>query len=194
MTKAMRGDNPDLPPRLAPVPREGWTQQIREFFAIMEGPHTLEQGTRFTAQAVMANHPELATEWARYNRFVARDLDLPDTLREIAILRTAWNLQAGYEWYQHRIIARRCGLSEAQLEAVKQGEGAAIWEDRERFIIRAADEICANAEASAETVESLLQHFGKRQLLEILWTIGTYGMLAWIFNSLRMPIEEFCIS
>jgi alkylhydroperoxidase family enzyme len=190
----MRGADPDIPSRLAPVPREGWDDQIRRFFAIMEGPQTLEHGTRFNAQAVMANHPELATAWATYNRFVARDLDLPDRLREIAILRTAWNLQAGYEWYQHRIIARRHGLGEAELEALSNDEGAGSWSYAERLVIRASDEICANAEASAETVAGLLAHFGKRQLLEILWVIGTYGMLGRIFNSLRIPIEDFCIT
>ncbi|RJF91294.1 carboxymuconolactone decarboxylase family protein [Sphingomonas cavernae] len=190
----MRGNDPELPPRIPPVPREGWTDEIRQFFAIMEGPQTIEQGTRFNAQAIMANHPELSTAWAHYNKFVARELEIPDSLREIAILRTAWNLQAGYEWYQHRIIGRRCGLSEEQLEALKEGEGAPVWSEDERLVIRAADEICANAEASAETIESLLQRFGPRQLLEILWTIGTYGMLAWIFNSLRIPIEDFCIT
>jgi alkylhydroperoxidase family enzyme len=190
----MRGDDPDTPPRIAPVPREGWSDQIRQFFAIMEGAQTLEHGTRFNAQAVMANHPELATSWATYNKFLARDLDLPDRLREIAILRTVWNLQAGYEWYQHRIIGRRCGLSEAELEALSKEKGAGEWGEAERLVIRAADEICANAEASAETIAGLLGHFGKRQLLEILWVIGSYGMLAWIFNSLRIPIEDFCIS
>ena len=190
----MRGDDPDVPARIDPVPREGWTDQIRSFFAIMEGPQTLEHGTRFNAQAIMANHPELAAAWAHYNKFVARDLDLPDPVREIAILRTAWNLQAGYEWYQHRIIGRRCGLSEAQLEALKEEEDSPVWSHTERLVIRAADQICANAEASAETVAGLLEHFGKRQTLEILWVIGSYGMLAWIFNSLRIPIEDFCIT
>jgi len=190
----MRGDDPDIPPRIAPVPREGWNEQIRQFFAIMEGPQTLEHGTRFNAQAVMANHPELATSWATYNKFVARDLDLPDRVREIAILRTAWNLQAGYEWYQHRIIARRYGLSEVELEALSKDESAGLWSDAERLVILASDEICANAEASAGTLAGLLEHFGKRQLLEILWVIGSYGMLAWIFNSLKIPIEDFCIT
>lgn len=190
----MRGDDPKAPPRLAPVPREDWTQQIREFFAIMEGPQCLTEGTRFNAQAIMANHPELAAAWAGYNRFVAKEMDLPDSLREVAILRTAWNLAAGYEWFQHRIIARRCGLSEAQLEAIREGRAAPVWSEVERLVIRAADEICADAEASAETVAGLLDQLGPRQLLEVLWTIGTYGMLGRIFNSLRIPIEPFCIS
>jgi 4-carboxymuconolactone decarboxylase len=190
----MRGDNPSLPPLLAPVPREGWTDQIRQFFAIMEGPQTIVEGTRFNAQAIMANHPELVTAWVGYNKFIARDLELADSLREIAILRIAWNLQAGYEWYQHRLIGRRAGLSAAQLAAISEAPDSPIWSDEERWIIRCADEMHARSEASEETITALLAHFGPRQLLEILWTIGTYGMLGWIFNSLHIPIEEFCLS
>lgn len=190
----MKGGDPKGTPLLAPVPPEGWTDEIRQFFAIMEGPQTIEHGTRFNAQAIMANHPQLVTAWAHYNKFVAREMDLPDTLREIAILRTAWHIQAGYEWYQHRIIARRAGLTEEQLEAIPQGEASAIWSDDERLVIRAADEMHAHSEASEATVSALLAAFGPRQLLETLWTIGSYGMLGVIFNSLRIPIEDFCLS
>ena len=189
----LKCEDPNSVPLMAPVPPEGWTREIREFFAIMEGPQCLEEGTRFNIQAVMANHPQLSSAWARYNQFVAKELELSDRLREIAILRTGWLNEAGYEWHQHRISGLRCGLTDAHIEAAKMGADAAIWTDEERLVVRAADGLCTETEIPADTVTALIETFGPRRVLELLWTIGSYLMLGRIMNSLRVPIEAFCL-
>jgi len=183
-------------PVLPGVPREQFTQPVLEFFARMEGPVVFERGgTRFNLPPIMAHNVPLGNAWLDYNSFLSSDkIELPVSLREIAILRIAWHKRAGYEWYQHRIIGRRCGLSDAQLDAVREGEGAAVWSDDERLTIRAADEIHGHDRVSPETMQRLIDRFGPSQVLEILWTIGTYGMLAWINNSFEVPIEDFALA
>ncbi|QIG80851.1 carboxymuconolactone decarboxylase family protein [Stakelama tenebrarum] len=188
----MYGDDPQGKSLIAPVPRAEWTQEMRDFFAISEGEQCRSEGTRFNIQAVMAKHLPLSTAWVRYNRFIARELELADDLREIAILRIAWRIGAGYEYHQHRAIARRCGLSEDKLAAVAE-EVSAVWSDGEALIVRAADEMWRDNAASEATMAGLLDRFGEKRTMEVLWTIGTYAALGWIANSMRVPIEDFML-
>jgi 4-carboxymuconolactone decarboxylase len=189
------GGDPDGTPVLPGIPREQFTPEVLAFFARMEGPVVYEQGgTRFNLPPIMAHNLPLANAWLDYNMYLSGGgLSIPTTLREIAVLRIAWHMRAGYEWYQHRIIGRRCGLSEAQLAAVSEGAGAPVWSEDERLAIRAADEIHADNRVSPETMQALIERLGPSQLLEVLWTIGTYGMIAWINNSVEAPIEEFAL-
>jgi 4-carboxymuconolactone decarboxylase len=189
------GGDPNREPLLPGLPRDQWTQPVLEFFSRMEGPVVFERkGTRFNFPPIMAHHLDLSNAWLDYNQFLSSDrIELPVPLREVAILRIAWHMRTAYEWYQHRVIGRRCGLSEVQLEAVKEGESAAVWTEEERLAIRAADEIFANNRVLPETLARLAEVFGPKKLMELLWAIGTYGMLAWIINSFEIPIEDFAV-
>ncbi|MET0250839.1 MAG: carboxymuconolactone decarboxylase family protein [Novosphingobium sp.] len=194
-TSEFIGGDPARPLRMPGLPREQWTRPVLDFFARMEGPTVYEQGgTKFNAPPLMAHHLPLFNAWLDYNQFLSSDqLEIPVTLREIAVLRIAWHKRAGYEWYQHRVIGRRAGLSEEQLAAVSVGTAAAVWTDSERLAVRLADEIHANDRILPNTLDEAARHFGPRKLLELMWAIGTYGMLAWMFNSLEMPIEDFAL-
>src|SRR5690242_965042 len=66
---------------------------------------------------------------------------LPPREREIAILRVGWLCRAEYEWGQHVLIARRVGLSDAEIEHIKAGPDADGWSPLEAAIVRATDEL-----------------------------------------------------
>jgi 4-carboxymuconolactone decarboxylase len=189
------GGDPEGRPVLPGLTPDQFTPDVLKFFARMEGPVVYEQGgTRFNLPPIMAHNLPLANAWLDYNLYLSGGgLSIPTALREVAILRIAWHMRAGYEWYQHRIIGRRCGLTEEQLAAVSEGAGSPVWSEDERLAIRAADEIFADNRVSPETMRALTDRFGFSQVLEILWTIGTYGMIAWINNSVEAPIEAFAV-
>jgi hypothetical protein len=41
-----------------------------------------------------------------------------------------------------------------------------------------------------ETWSGLAAHFDHSQMLEILFTIGTFAMMSWMFNSTGLQLEE----
>ena len=47
-----------------------------------------------------------------------------------------------------------------------------------------------HAETSDATWGVLLRELGPKQLMELLYTIGAYAVVAWTFNSMRVPLEE----
>lgn len=179
-----------LPPRMPPLPADQWTDEVHDFFALLDPAATREAGTRWTSLQIMANHPKLSLAWGNYNKFIMQDLDLDPKLREIAILRVGHRYNSTYEWFHHCNIGRSVGLTDAQIEAVKVGPADPVWSPLEAHVLQAVDEIIDRAETSDATWAELIEKLGPKQLMELLYTIGTYGVVAWVFNSMRVPLEE----
>ena len=179
-----------LPPRMPPVTPDRWTDEVHEFYALLDPKATRETGSRWRSLQIMANHPKLSLAWGAFNKFIMEELDLAPRLREIAILRVGHRYNSTYEWHHHCNIGRSVGLSDEEIEAIKAGAGDPIWSDLEASILRAVDEIIDHAETSDATWAVLLEHLGPKQLMELIYTIGTYGLVSWLFNSMRVPLED----
>src|SRR5476651_2685540 len=70
---------------------------------------------------ILMNHPTLVRRWTVFAGHILRKQTLPARERELLILRIGWLNQAEYEWAQHVQIAKREGISDAEIERVKAG-------------------------------------------------------------------------
>jgi AhpD family alkylhydroperoxidase len=130
---------------------------------------------------LFANHPALAKAFLGYNAYLlSRASTIPPHTREVAILRVAWRRRCRYEWAQHVRIARRAGLTDEEIARIRAGDA-----DDENIgqIIAAVDELDAHSTLSDETYQALAGKFDDRQLMDLVFTIGTYGLLAMAFNA-----------
>src|SRR5205085_12079527 len=85
--------------------------------------------------------------------------------RELAILRLSWLLQAPYEFGEHVGTAKRmCDMTTEEVERVLVGSTAPGWNDRDRAIIRAVEELLQDAMISDETWATLAEHLDEKQL------------------------------
>jgi 4-carboxymuconolactone decarboxylase len=105
------------------------------------------------------------------------------------ILRTAWLIQAEYEWAHHVPLARAAGLDDTQINAIIEGADANAWDERQRALLRAADELRREAFITPATWTALARHFDTKQLVEIVYTVGGYTMTGLALNSFGVPIE-----
>jgi len=115
---------------------------------------------------------------------------LPREETELVILRTSINCRARYEWEQHQSIARRAGLSDADVERVKEGAGAEGWSERQAAILAAVDELHAQRFLSDETWERAAAHLSPEQMLELCMLTGHYEMVAMTLNSAGIQVED----
>ena len=69
---------------------------------------------------------------------------LPRRDTELVILRVAANCACAYEQRHHEHLARRAGLSPAEIARVAEGPDAAGWSAREATLLRAADALHAD--------------------------------------------------
>ena len=139
---------------------------------------------------VMMNHPKLTRRWTVFAGHVLQKQTLPVRDRELLILRIGWLNQAEYEWAQHVEIAKRAGITEAEIERVKQGPGAG-WNALEAALLKAADELFENSVISDATWATLAAKYSTEQMMDVVFTIGQYNLVSWALNSFGVPLDDF---
>jgi 4-carboxymuconolactone decarboxylase len=88
-------------------------------------------------------------------------------------------------------IARKAGVTDAEIAQVRAGvaDAAATGDRTVGLIITAVDELDARSDLCAETYQALTDMFDDRQLIDLIFTVGTYGLLAMAFNSFGLELE-----
>lgn len=110
--------------------------------------------------------------------------------RELAILRTGWLCQAPYEFGEHVRIAKMVGISSDEIEQVIVGSSASCWNEHERAVLRAVEELHDNAMISDETWDMLSKRLEHKQLFELPVLIGQFTSVAYFQNSLRFRLSQ----
>jgi alkylhydroperoxidase family enzyme len=137
----------------------------------------------------LANHPDLLRRWLVFAAHVLSKNTLAARDRELLILRTGWNCRSRYEWGQHVLIARECGLSDTEIERVKDGPTAGGWDARDKSLLDAADELHSTSSMSDATWEALSAEYSVEQLLDVVATVGNYHLVAMFLNTTRVALD-----
>ncbi|HEY1075577.1 MAG TPA: carboxymuconolactone decarboxylase family protein [Fontimonas sp.] len=137
---------------------------------------------------VLHINPRLFWGWLYFASRLMPFGRLPAALREMIILRTAWNTRSRYEWGQHVDIGLRCGVSDAQIVAVTQGS-AAFGDPVERAVMQACDELLRERVIADETWATLRTRYSDRLLIEIVMLVGHYEMVAGFLNTAGLVLE-----
>ncbi|MBK5104650.1 MAG: carboxymuconolactone decarboxylase family protein [Burkholderiales bacterium] len=140
---------------------------------------------------VMMNHPRLTRRWTVFAGHVLQKQTVPPRERELLILRIGWLNQSEYEWAQHVEIARRSGVSEAEIERVRQGPGAADWDAHDAALLQAVDDLFERSVVSDATWAALASGYSTEQMMDVVFTVGQYNLVSWALNSFGVPLDDF---
>ncbi|MGW1958067.1 carboxymuconolactone decarboxylase family protein [Streptomyces sp. NPDC001920] len=173
-------------PRLTPLPEDQWDARTRSLLAIAPRDPGDRTPNIFTT---LVRHPDLYEQFMPFAGHLLRDGLLPSHLRELLILRTAWNTGSRYEWGRHRPLARAAGVTEAEIDRITEGPATPGWTDLQEHLIRAADELNRGARLSDATWEVLADHFGDAELIEIVMLVGQYHLVAFFLNSADVELD-----
>ena len=137
----------------------------------------------------LARHPELAQAYLSFNRHILFTSSLSDRQRELLILRVARLRNCAYEWAQHVVLGADAGLSDEEIVRISQGPEVLGWDAMDRSLLRAVDELIADAEIESDTWVELAQHLDEHQLMDVVFTVGCYEMLAMAFRSFGVELD-----
>jgi alkylhydroperoxidase family enzyme len=138
----------------------------------------------------MLRHPDLFVKQTDIGIQLLGEGTLPARDRELAILRVGWLCKAPYEWGEHVHIAKKAGVTSEEIERITHGSAAAGWDEHERAILQATEELLENAIICDETWNILAKRFDDKQLIELPILIGQYQTVAYYQNSLRLRLHE----
>src|SRR5215470_597064 len=172
-------------PRLEPLAEEAWDDETRE---------TLERlkvdGRVFNIFRTLAAHPKLLKKWLVFGNHILNKSTLPPRERELLILRAGWLCRAEYEWGQHVVIGKREGLTDDEINRVKEGPDAPGWSEQDVTLLRAVDELHQQTFISDAVWNRLAASYNKQQLLDLIFTVGQYHLVSMALNTLGVRLDE----
>jgi 4-carboxymuconolactone decarboxylase len=175
-------------PRIEPLPEAQWDDEVR---GLLEPARAnIGRGAVPNVLATIARHPKLLKRWNVFGNHVLFKSTLPERDREILILRIGWLCRSGYEWGQHVIIGRRAGLSDEDIERIRKGADAAGWSPFESALVRAADELHADAFLGDVTWKALAARYDTHQLMDVVFTVGQYNLVSMALNTFGVQLDE----
>lgn len=134
-------------------------------------------------------HPELAKAFFTFNSHLFHST-LTARDREMVIVRVGWLRRCEYEWSQHVRLAQRAGMPDDEIDAISAaGPDWPAWTPRDAALLKAADEIVADRYISEGTWKRLLDDFDRQQLMDLVFTVGTYDMLAMAMNTFGVQLD-----
>jgi alkylhydroperoxidase family enzyme len=136
----------------------------------------------------LLRHPNLYQCVAAVSMQVIGSGTLTPRDRELVVLRTAWLCQAPYAWGEHVRVGRRFGITSEDIEHVTRGSASSAWDEHERALLRATEELHADAMISDTTWETLSQKLDEKQLFELTVVVGQFTTVAYFQNSLRLRL------
>ena len=138
----------------------------------------------------MARTPDALKAFLGWGNYILSDRNaVPAREREIAILRAGYNCRSGYEFAQHTRVGKRCGLTDAEIAAIKQGPDAENWNELDRAILKATDELTSDFFVTDETWAALAP-LGDKGRTDLIYTVGQYTQVSMILNTLGVQVED----
>ena len=172
-------------PRVTPLPPAEWDEETRKLLEASQ-----MGGKVLNIFATLARHPDLLRRWLVFGTHVLVKSTIGARERELLILRTGWNCRAEYEWGQHVIIGRHCGLSDDEIHRITVGPDAPGWAPFDAALLRAADELHRDSRIGDATWQALSARYDTQQLIDVIFAVGQYTLVSMALNTLGVQLDE----
>ena len=189
------GGTPDAPDR--PAAPEEWPPEMSDALAALRPEHPAPPLPRregrpkaLNALGTLARHPELARAFNTFNGHILFDSTLSPRQRELLSSGSPRSGRSDYEWAQHAVLAGDVGLDDGRGRPDRR-------RPRRRRVVaarsghapgrRRADR---DGEVSDATWETLAAELDEQQLMDLVFTVGAYEVLAMAFRSFGIELDD----
>ena len=182
----MTGQRPSAP-RIEPIDLDDVTDD--ELRSTLAGALTLD-GRPLNIFGVLGHHLKLLKRFNLFGGFLLNKGLLPERERELVILRIGWNAQAVYEFGQHTVIGRRCGLTDDEIDALTKAPDDRDWNVGDLALIAMADELSSDDCVSDATWVDLAARWSEAELVELMVVAGFYRLVSGFLNSAGVQLDD----
>ncbi len=176
--------------RLPPLPADEWDEAVDQALAGMLPAERRNPRDASNVLSTLVNHPALTKAFLRFNVHLLYTSTLPPRIRELAILRVAHRRDCAYEWTHHVNLAKREGMTDDEIAAVRRGPDSWTVDEFERAVLTGVDELDEKSQLSDETWATLGERLDDRQRMDYVFTVGSYTMLAMALNTFGVELER----
>ncbi len=116
-------------------------------------------------------------------------MSVPDKLKELAIILTARDWGAQFEWLAHRRAAVQAGLSEDKVMAIAEGSRPVGMSADEEAVYNFITELFKTKQASDATFAAVENVAGERGVVDLIVSSGYYQAVSMFMNTDRLPLN-----
>ena len=175
---------PERMPRLTP---EQMTEAQKKAAAALEaGPRGKVQGPYIS----ILRSPGFMEHTQKLGAYVRFDCPLDMRIREMAALMGARHWTQQFEWFVHVPHALKSGLSQAIIDAIRDGRRPQHMARDEEVVYDVMIELLNNHGVSDVTYQRALEEFGEAGIVDLVGTSGYYIMIGMIMNVARTAIPD----
>jgi alkylhydroperoxidase family enzyme len=176
--------------RLPYVSRESVPPDKRHIYDhIAETRGGIEGGGIPRSFQLLMNSPDAAEAVGQLGEYIRLKSSLDPVIREIAILGTARALNSQYEWTHHEPVARRVGVREEVIAAIKSGKAPMGLPPKEGVFAQAAKELVLKGALSDRTFQAIEHLLGPDGTVQLIVVISYYAMLHRALASMGIELE-----
>ena len=163
--------------RFTPLKAEELTPPQKAWADMISAP---PRNAKFTAPPYRAyiRNPDLASKLSALSDYLRWNTSLPPRLSELAILITAREWTAQYEWFAHFPLALKGGLDPKVAEAIAEGKRPDGMKDDEAALYDLATALYRDRRVSDPVYQAALDRFGERGIMDIIGIIGYYDLVS----------------
>ena len=136
----------------------------------------------------LANHPALIASWTEFSKTLRHDTRTPRALRELVILRGAQLMRSEYEWAQHLPMARKAGVSEAQIRELPSWRTSNLFDPREKAALALAEAV-TQGKVSDQVYAQAMEQFDHHDYVELALVAAFYAMVGRMLDAMGVQLE-----
>ncbi|HEY2135676.1 MAG TPA: carboxymuconolactone decarboxylase family protein [Xanthobacteraceae bacterium] len=182
-----------MKPRLPAIADDKLTARQKELMeAIRSGPRgRVSQGGPFGVYLHAPNFGDLTQKLGAHCRY---QTGVPPRLSEFAILCTAREWRAQYEWHAHAAIAEKAGVAPATIRDIKAGRAPKAAKKDERAIYDFVRELYKTRRVSERTYKRVQSILGDVATVELVGILGYYGLVAMMLDVFNVVLPEGAVA
>lgn len=123
-------------------------------------------------------NPDLAQRLSALSDYLRWNTSLSPRLSELAILITARQWTAQYEWFAHYPLALKGGLDSKVANDVSAGKRPENMRDDEAALYDLATALYRDKKVTDPVYKAALDQFGERGIMDIIGIIGYYDLVS----------------
>jgi 4-carboxymuconolactone decarboxylase len=163
--------------RFPPLKPEEMTPAQKTWADLISAPPRNAKFVNPPYRAYIRN-PELATRLSALSDYLRWNSSLPPRLSEFAILITARQWTAQYEWYAHYPLAIKGGLDPKIAADLAAGRRPDSMKDDEAAVYDLASELYRDKKVSDAVYKAAVSQFGEKGVMDIIGIIGYYDLVS----------------
>ena len=113
---------------------------------------------------------------------------LPGAAREIAILTVGARWMAEYEWWAHGKVARREGVSDETIGAIRRGERPRLSDPVQQAAYDFTSALLETGGMDSALYDAARAQLGDGGLVELVTLVGYYTLVSFTLNAFEVPL------